>query len=114
MKSGIAQIALTIHFHFEWILIQWKDLDWVPFVAYEEVWGNLASWKEIILSQESKRVNHFTLPAVLGSRAALDVHNSTLDSLTTRMDVGPGPQDYPHFQGHSGSHWAQHIVVVNA
>lgn len=55
---------------------------------------------------------HFTLPAVLGSRAALDVHNSTLDSLTTRMDVGPGPQDYPHFQIHSGSHWAQQVVVV--
>lgn len=78
MKSGIAQIALTIHFHFEWILIQWKDLDWVPFVAYEEVWGNLASWKEIILSQESKRV----IPSIagVGVICCLNMHLSHLEA----------------------------------
>lgn len=28
------------------------------------------------------------------------------------MDVGPGPQGYPHSEIHWGPPWTQHIVVV--
>lgn len=37
---------------------------------------------------------------------------STFDRLTALMDVGPGPQGYPHSEIHWGPPWTQHIVVV--
>lgn len=47
-------------------------------LAYEEVWGNLASWKEITLSQESKQV----IPSIPGVDVicCLNMHLSHLEA----------------------------------